>query len=764
MATEDDRGALKGAGTTTTAGLHPWLSVIALALGLALAAATWVQLNQSERMTQLLQTGAEVVVLDVHQAESEYLRLREQWQHALDDREPLDRAALLLRYDIWISRLGLLRSDRRARVAHAGPEFDAAIARVEAFVTEADKLLAVQPPRFERGDLLALKPALWSLNGDLHDMTVSAVQHVSTHLTERHQAVRQHNRIALVLTASLVALVVAFAMIAWRQLRQLDERRRSLEHLAGVLRHARQDAEAASHAKSTFLANMSHELRTPFQGLLGMLSLLRETGMSPRQIDYLRTATESADHLLALLNDILDISQLEAGRLTLTPSTVDLRLLLREVEALMRPQANAKQLVLHIDADPAVPEQVLLDATRVKQVLFNLLSNAIKFSDRGAVVLDVRVDAESGEGCTQTLEFVVTDNGIGIEPSMLPQLFQRFARADETPARRHGGTGLGLEISRNLARLMGGDIVASSTPGEGSRFAFRIPLHSASVDLVVPLDEATEGLAPPQALHVLVAEDHPVNRQYLAALLENMGHSTRFVGNGEEAIAAAGSERFDLVLMDLHMPVTDGITATRTIRALPDRVAATVPIVALTADAFAETRERCMGAGMNDFLTKPVSAQKLAVTIRRLFGAGMAQEIETSTPASATLEPPSLQTGLPLLDPASVAASLQTLSTQQLGSMIGAFLDQGPAMAQRLRVAVRDGQPLELSVQAHAARGVALNLGLAALAGTAQALQDGASHLPAHEVARLVQRFEELIPRSRQAAEQAGLLQPVAAK
>ena len=430
----------------------------------------------------------------------------------------------------------------------------------------------------------------------------------------------------------------------------------------------------------------------------------------------------------------------------------------------MRPQANAKQLMLHIDADPAVPEQVLLDATRVKQVLFNLLGNAIKFSDRGAVVLDVRIDAEAGHGQGAILEFVVTDTGIGIEPALLPKLFQRFTRADESPARRHGGTGLGLEISRNLARLMGGDIVASSKPGEGSRFAFCIPLHSAVVDLVVPLHEAIDGLAPTQALHVLVAEDHPVNRQYLAALLENMGHSTRFVGNGEEALAAAGGERFDLVLMDLHMPVMDGVMATRAIRALPDRVAATVPIVALTADAFAETRERCMVAGMNDFLTKPVSAQKLALTIRRLFGVGVAGELEFALPVTSALEPPSVQTGLPLIDPASVAASLQTLSMQQLGSMIGTFLDQGPAMAQRLRVAVRDGQPLELSVQAHAARGVALNLGLAALAGTAQALQDGASHLPAHEVARLVQRFEELIPRSRQAAEQAGLLQVAAAK
>ena len=758
MAAEDHRGALNG-GSPPAGRARPWLGFVALLLGVVLAAAVWVQLNQVERLTRTLQTGTEMVVLDVHQAESEYLRLREQWQHAVDTAPPPDRATLQFRYEIWVSRLGLLHGERRARVMRSSPEFEAALGRVDAFVKKADRLFAAEPPSYGRDALQALLPELHALNADLHEMSVSAALHVSEQLTQRHQALRRHNQVALALTASLLALVLAFAGVAWRQLRQLEERRRSLEHLASVLRVARQDAEAASHAKSTFLANMSHELRTPFQGLLGMLSLLRETGMTPRQIDYLRTATESADHLLALLNDILDMSQLESGRLTLLPSTVDLRVMLREVEALMRPQAAAKNLALHIDAEPGVPERVMLDATRVKQVLFNLVGNAIKFSDQGAVVLDVRLTAAAADGPSAMLEFVVSDTGIGIDAETLPLLFQRFVRADASPARRHGGTGLGLEISRNLARLMGGDITVTSKPGEGSRFCFTVPLHDARVDLPVPLAAGPDDAVPAQALRVLVAEDHPVNRQYLAALLENMGHHTRFAGNGDEAIAAAAEERFDLVLMDLHMPVTDGLAATHAIRNLPDRLAATVPIVALTADAFPETRDRCMVAGMNDFLTKPVSAQKLAATIRRLFGAGAAHETE-AVGEGLPAEPPGGHLSLPLLDPVSVATALETMSPQRLGGMLAAFLDQGPAMAQRLRVAVRDGQPLELSVQAHAARGVALNLGLAALASTAQALQDGASHLPAHEVARLVQRFEELIPRSREAAEQAGLLQP----
>ncbi|WP_050985699.1 ATP-binding protein [Rubrivivax gelatinosus] len=350
-----------------------------------------------------------------------------------------------------------------------------------------------------------------------------------------------------------------------------------------------------------------------------MLSLLRETGLNQQQVGYLRTATESADHLLAILNDILDMSQLESGRMVLNSTPVELRALLRDVEALMRPQAHAKSLALHIVADPALPERVLCDATRVKQVLFNLLSNAIKFSDRGAVVLDVQAhDAVA----VPELVFTVTDQGIGIDEATLATLFHRFVQGDSSRSRRHGGTGLGLEISRNLARLMGGDITVTSQPGSGSSFRFRMPLKPVAAG-AAPHPLPGDAPPPPRPLRVLVAEDHFVNRQYMAALLERLGHTAVFAANGHEAVDAmhaAGTRPFDIVLMDLHMPEMDGIAATRAIRALPDPTAATVPIVALTADAFTETRDRCLVAGMNDFLTKPVSPQKLAASLRRFFG------------------------------------------------------------------------------------------------------------------------------------------------
>ena len=471
---------------------------------------------------------------------------------------------------------------------------------------------------------------------------------------------------------------------------------------------------------------------------------------------YLRTATESADHLLAVLNDILDMSQLETGRMALNPGTLELRLLLRDVEALMRPQASAKALALHIDAAPGVPERIKADATRVKQILFNLLANAIKFSDRGEVTLALRVGADvHGQ---PELEFIVTDTGSGMDSSTLGGLFHRFVQGDNSRSRRHGGTGLGLEISRNLARLMGGDIIVRSKLGLGSVFTFTLPLHAAPE----PAKPAPTSLGAAELaatpLQVLVAEDHPVNRQYIAALLDNLGHRAFFTVNGAEAVQAARNQHFDVVLMDLHMPVLDGVSATRAIRALPDRAAATVPIVALTADVFEQTRERCLMAGMNDFLAKPINQQQLAGMLRRLFGSS-AGPLPNSATSSALLS--ARAEGQPVIDEAALRMARQALSGERLSALIEAYLDQGPQTVAHLRSAVRDAQPLELRVNAHAAKGAALNLGLSGLAATASALHEGAAHLPAVEIARLVQRFEDLLPITRQAVHAAGLLDPV---
>jgi hypothetical protein len=733
-------------------GRASWLGLVGFGLGLALLAVVMVQARQYALLRQAFTPGPDAGLVSIFEAENAYLRLREQWRTAADERLPLEATLLRERHRDWLARVAPLRADAPPAPSVEQDAHRHTLEQIDAFAAGAERALGEHAEiEATREFVAALQPALEALDGPIHELSLGAARRLSARLDQRGQAVRAQNQLGLALTVFLSLLTLAFAAIALRQVRELHERRLALEQGAARLRQAQRDAEAASAAKSAFLANMSHEIRTPFHGLMGMLSLLRESGVTPRQVDLLRTATESADHLLAVLNDILDMSQLESGRMTLSPAAVDLRALLRDVEALMRPQALARHLALHIDADPAVPERVMADAKRVKQVVFNLLSNAIKFSEQGAVVLDLRCKTDARG--RPTLEFVVTDTGVGMDEATVSQLFNRFVQGAHT--RRHAGSGLGLEISRNLARLMGGDITVRSKPGEGSCFTFQMPAQPAVEPPAVPVDVARAGTALARRLQVLVAEDHPVNREYIAAVLESLGHDAHFTTNGQEALLAAQARRFDLVLMDLHMPVMDGMIATRAIRALPDAATSTLPIVALTADAFDETRQRCLLAGMNDFLTKPVSPQKLAGLLRRLFGtdaAGLAPAEEAS--AALPLVPVATP---PMVDEAVIAMSLQAMSAPRLAAMIHAFLDQGPETVQRLRTAVRDAQPLELRVNAHAARGAALNLGLAALAATAEALHEGAAHLPAHEVARLVQRFEDQLAPTRLAVVAMGL-------
>ena len=745
--------------------LPPWFGLTGLLLLATLLAAAFMQARQFSLLNMTVHYQDDYLVISLHQVELEYLRLREQLRRDVD--APTGKT-LQLRYDIFVSRVSLLGSDRAQRLIHDNRGDQQVIQAVSSFINRADLYLGSEP----RGTLSpqaaqALLTDLEQLDQPIHQLMLAAGHRMAEQITERQEQVRSHNRIGLALTGFLLAMVMLFGGIALRQMRKLEGRRLRLEQLADQLRDARIDAEAASEAKSEFLADMSHELRTPLHGLLGMLALVKDAPRDPRANDWLQIADESAQHLRRLLDDILDLSKLNAGTLALSPSSVNLMALLREVQALLHPSATAKGLALQIELDPALPPCVRLDLTRVRQVLFNLVVNAVKFSDEGAILLQCRGEADA-DGAPR-LAFNVADTGIGMDRETMARLFRRYSRADDSRGSRQGGTGLGLAISRNLARLMNGEIVVNSAPGDGSVFSFRCPLQPAP-DTPLP-QPALIGAAAPGAgpvLSVLVAEDHPVNRLYLAALLSRLGHAVCLVNDGEEAVqavrAAPGTQGapgqgsaqapFDLVLMDVHMPVMDGVAATEAIRALPAPLGQ-VCVVAITADVFADTLQRCMAAGVDEMVTKPLSLEGLQALLARRFASG------TASAATAAL---SVRDPLPgdapgLLDHATLHSVCDLMGSAQVPTLYGGFFAQAEDAARRMRDAMRDADPEALRRSAHTVKGAALNLGLPALADAASLLSREAGTLAAAHLALAVQRFEEVTAATRALCAGEGLLQ-----
>jgi signal transduction histidine kinase/ActR/RegA family two-component response regulator len=585
-------------------------AALVLALAVALVAVGWVQMRQYRLLDATARYQDDYLQLSLSQLQSEYLRLCSTLQVAALADAP-DAAAVQLRYDIFVSRVDLLKTGRAERLVESMADFQNALTLTYAFIGQADRTLGPQPQAdFDTAEAAYLLELAGPLDAPIQSLVLGGTHRVNEKVAAYYEQVRAQGRSGIVLTVLLAASSLGFAVVALVMLRRESLRRRALETLAGELRRAQYAAEAASEAKTAFLANMSHEIRTPFQGLMGMLQLLGNAQLAPDQRRQITTARHSAQHLLTVLNDILDMSRLEAGTLELADEPVDLRELVGEVRALMVAAAAAKGVGLEAQVDEALPEQVMLDGTRTRQILFNLVSNAIKFTDRGGVTIDVKTARDQ-------LHVAVIDTGEGIDEATHERLFKRFSQGDTSTSRRHGGTGLGLEISRTLARLMGGDIVLHSVLGQGSRFEVMLPLVPAPAQASQASTAAqAPGTAAPRKLSLLAAEDNDVNREVLGAMISLRGHQVTFALNGREAIEALEQWSFDLVLMDLHMPEMDGLQAARAIRQL-DGPAAKVPIVALTADAFPDTRERCLQAGMNDFLTKPVGLDELTGLLGR---------------------------------------------------------------------------------------------------------------------------------------------------
>jgi GAF domain-containing protein/HPt (histidine-containing phosphotransfer) domain-containing protein len=479
---------------------------------------------------------------------------------------------------------------------------------------------------------------------------------------------------------------------------------------------ARAEAEAANEAKSTFLATMSHEIRTPMNGVLGMMEVLERQGLGDDQLPLVATMRDSAQALLRIIDDVLDFSKIEAGRLELETTAFSLSGLVAGAIDTLRPQANAKRLAIAAEIEPGSNDALVGDPTRLRQILFNLLSNAVKFTERGGIVVRAAT-APLGGGQTRVI-LAVKDTGIGLDAAQQARLFEPFSQADSSTTRRYGGTGLGLSIVRRLVQLMGGDVAVESAPRAGSIFTVTLVLEAAPA--AAPLAALLKPPASPVAVtaapagnlaRLLVVDDHPVNREVLVRQLRLFGLAADTAADGSEALAAWAPGRYAAVLADLHMPGMDGYELTRRLRAAEAERGTRTPVVAVTANAMRGEEERCLAAGMDAYLAKPVAIERLRATLERWLAIGDGAAAAPSGGSSVAID-------------RNVLAAWLGDDPDGIRELLKKFRDSAVASEQAIDAAWRTADLAGLAAAAHRLKGAAQAVGAVRLGTAADGLEE----------------------------------------
>ncbi|MCC5972676.1 MAG: response regulator [Rubellimicrobium sp.] len=719
-----------------------WLILFLVLVTLGLfAVMTQLFLSLNARQNAAAWSVREDALWAAFQADRESSRLKEALRQAQIDPEEANIREILLRYDVLYSRAIVLghdyfatRFENSPRLSAAGDQAQGAILGLEPMIDD----LATRPEIFPDwvGSFLEAVKQVQTATGELV-MITNQVRNEAT-IAERMDVAGINTRLARA-SMAIAVLFVSIVAVQSVQLRHIRRSRIEIERLSERNARNAERAEAANRAKSMFLATMSHEIRTPLNGLIGTAELMAQDALTCEQTENLRTIRKSGELLLDVINDILDISKMEAGGRSPSFSRVPLPCLIDEVAVVMRDRARQAGLALRFEV-PRI--EVTTDAGGIRQVLVNLVGNAVKFTVEGNVTVEVTHPSED------RLLFAVRDTGIGIPADGIARLFMDFSQIDGSASRAFTGTGLGLAISRRIIESLGGRIGVESIPGVGSRFWFEVPVTDV-VDLPTggdalshPMPDAQPALPCRFAGLILVVEDNEINRKVVTGMLGRLGLAHRTAEDGAAALRLLEEQDFDLVLMDYMMPVMNGIDATRAIRARGSQV----PIVGLTANAFVEDREACLAAGMDDFIAKPVTREKLVNVLRRFCGPDAGTPETSPAPSgphhAAPADLPGAGSPAPRRDRAmatvpepapdkvvaidrrQVTALVEDLGIETMSDLVFGFRGDALSLLSTIDAAwsVQDFEALDGAL--HALKGAARTIGLFALGELAQAMRE----------------------------------------